>query len=140
MGQTQGRRSTTRPATTAEVERVLRFLTEYASAAEETFASVVAVPEDAPSALAEAAAAAGQGQGKGRGRNKQRRQALAANANPANPDPTKPQPVVPANSAANDQTDAPAQDEVFQPADARTAAWAGFCQALFSSAEFLFLR
>ncbi len=50
----------------------------------------------------------------------------------------------PINNAANadeaDQTDAPVKEEAVQPPDARTAAWASFCQALFGSAEYRYVR
>ena len=45
-----------------------------------------------------------------------------------------------ANPDAADQSDEPAIEVVVTPRDARTAAWAGFCQALLGSAEFRYLR
>jgi cytochrome c553 len=51
--------------------------------------------------------------------------------------PRKP---VPANPDEADQTDEPVKEEITRPADATEAAWASFCQALFGSAEFRYLR
>ena len=36
--------------------------------------------------------------------------------------------------------EAPVQEEVVQAPDARTAAWASFCQALLGSAEFRYVQ
>ena len=46
----------------------------------------------------------------------------------------------PANPDEADQSDEPVKEEVIRPADAADAAWASFCQALFGSAEFRYLR
>jgi len=52
----------------------------------------------------------------------------------------KPLPAVPANPDEADQTDTPVKEEKLLPADPKTAAWSSFCQALFGSAEFRYLR
>ena len=51
---------------------------------------------------------------------------------------TKPAP--PVNPDEVIQEDSPIVEEVIQPADARTAAWASLVQALFGSAEFRYLK
>ncbi len=46
----------------------------------------------------------------------------------------------PANPDEADQTDEPVVEEVIQASNASAAAWASFCQALFGSAEFRYLK
>jgi hypothetical protein len=54
---------------------------------------------------------------------------------------TKPkQAAVPVNPDDVPRIDIPLKEEVVEPADARTAAWASFCQALLGSAEFRYLK
>jgi hypothetical protein len=52
----------------------------------------------------------------------------------------RPAPVIPPNPDDIDPTDAPVNDEVIESKDAKTAAWARFCQALLGTAEFRYLK
>ena len=56
---------------------------------------------------------------------------------PEKPKPVNPQP---ANPDEIDQTGEAVVDEAVRPRDARTAAWLGLVQALYSSAEFRYLK
>ena len=49
-------------------------------------------------------------------------------------------PVIPANPDDIDTTETVAKEEVIESKDARTAAWASFCQALLGTAEFRYLK
>ena len=49
-------------------------------------------------------------------------------------------PTPPVNPDEVIQVEAPIQEELIQPRDARAAAWASFCQALLGSAEFRYIR
>ncbi|HVU85711.1 MAG TPA: PSD1 and planctomycete cytochrome C domain-containing protein [Pirellulales bacterium] len=51
--------------------------------------------------------------------------------------PAKP---APANPDEADQSDEPVVEDIVQAADENVAAWASFCQALFGSAEFRYLK
>jgi hypothetical protein len=65
-----------------------------------------------------------------------------AGPSPADEDdtaPARPRPV-PGNPDEADQSDEPVKEEIIRSADAAEAAWASFCQALFGSAEFRYLR
>ena len=55
-------------------------------------------------------------------------------------DPPKPKPAVPANPDEADQAGEPVKEELIEAPDAKTAAWASFCQALLGSAEFRYLQ
>ncbi|SFJ01749.1 PSD1 and planctomycete cytochrome C domain-containing protein [Planctomicrobium piriforme] len=104
-----------RSAAEPETVRVQAYITEFAAAAEEFELLAQSTADEtmlAQSAADESTAEAAAGTGAG------------ANANPDEAD----------------QTDAPIQEEVIAVADSRTAAWMSFCQALFGSAEFRYVR
>ena len=61
-----------------------------------------------------------------------------AAAKDAPTDSKKPAP--PVNPDEVVQVEAPVVEEVIRPRDARTAAWASFCQALLGSAEFRYVK
>ncbi|MDR3638538.1 MAG: PSD1 and planctomycete cytochrome C domain-containing protein [Isosphaeraceae bacterium] len=104
-----------RGASTIEVERVLAFLAGYEPVAREVLAAAPSEPAPKPEVVASAAEATGADN--------------AASKKPA--PPVNPDEVI--------QGDAPIKEEVIRPRDARTAAWAGFCQVLFGTAEFRYL-
>jgi len=56
------------------------------------------------------------------------------------PNEVKPRPMQPINPDDIDQTDEPITEESVRAPDAKTAAWASFCQALLGSAEFRFVK
>lgn len=64
----------------------------------------------------------------------------ASAANAGMTDATAKKPAPPVNPDQPGRTDELAQEEQLQIANPRTAAWVSFCQALFGSAEFRFLR
>jgi Protein of unknown function (DUF1553) len=105
-----------RPATASEVERALRYVSDYER-------EIAAAPVTALAAAARPPAEAEPGRGAG--------QSDTAAGKPAAPRKPKP----PANPSAD-----PANDEPIRSADPRTIAWTSFCQALLASAEFRFLR
>ena len=108
-----------RSPTAAEVERTKGFLADFESAVRES-------PEETPEEPAIAVASASkeaEGQGKGAG--------AASPPKPPTP-PIDPDQVI--------QVDAPIREEVIRARDAKTAAWAGFCQALLGSAEFRYVK
>ena len=49
-------------------------------------------------------------------------------------------PVPPQNPDEVVPVEEPVKEEVIQPADSRTAAWASFCQALFGCGEFRYIK
>ena len=63
-----------------------------------------------------------------------------ATAAPTPAAPANPKPAAPVNPDEADQSDEPVVEEAIQPASPRAAAWASFCQALFGSAEFRYLK
>jgi hypothetical protein len=52
----------------------------------------------------------------------------------------KKKPAEPVNPDEADQSDAPVKEELVRANDPRTAAWASFVQAIYGSAEFLYLQ
>ena len=110
-----------RPATGGEIERGLRYVTEYATLVEQ--APVLAQPSlPAVTQVAEVPAPA------------------EGNGNAAAPaeQPAKKKP--PVNPDEMEQTDEPQAEQAIEASSPRAAAWASFCQALVGSAEFRFLR
>ncbi|MGD9719942.1 MAG: PSD1 and planctomycete cytochrome C domain-containing protein [Pirellulales bacterium] len=105
-----------RTASGPEVERALLYLAEYEAGTRLMLADHSRAAEK-PAATASAEAAATDG---GTAQS-------AAKKQPQNPDEI-------------DQTDEPVQEESVQPSTSRAAAWASFCQALFGSAEFRYLK
>jgi hypothetical protein len=103
-----------RPATTKEIERATKYLADYETAAREALASTRAPAKPAETTKAEATIASASTSGGGGG---------AA----VNPDEIV-------------NTDEPLKEDTVQAADARTAAWASLCQALFGTAEFRYLK
>ena len=104
-----------RPATTSELNRAQFFLADYQNTAGELLAAAASSEDAAP-----ADAAAPQ---------------MAVAAKPAGAAPA-----AGANPDDVDQSAAAIVDEVPQPDDAREAAWAGFVQVLYGSAEFRYLK
>ncbi len=111
-----------RAATAQETARALAYLADYAAASEPILAAqpVPPQPENAVAAADSSTAGAGG--------------ESAAAKKPAQKKPA------PQNPDEADQSDGPVQEEVIQPASAKAAAWASFCQALFGSAEFRYLK
>jgi hypothetical protein len=102
-----------RPATPREVERAKAYTADYEAAASKTMPTAIALKtreNETPN--------------------------TAPKQKPANTDNT----ANVANADEADQTDAPVKEDVVQARDACTAAWASFCQALFGSAEFRYVR
>ena len=125
-----------RSASASELDQANRYVADFELIVRETFA--VAAQQQATPQVADAStstpASAGavvaaaevpspaQGQGAG---------AAAA---------TAVLPVIPANPGDIDTTETVAKEEVIESKDARTAAWASFCQALLGTAEFRYLK
>src|SRR5262249_29159746 len=105
-----------RSPTPSEIERTKGYLADFESAARE---AVEESPEEPPAAVA-AAPKEPETQGNGAG-------AAKAPTPPIDPDQVI-------------QVDAPIQEEVIRPKDAKAAAWASFCQALLGSAEFRYVK
>jgi hypothetical protein len=106
-----------RPASGSEIERVTAYLSDYEPAARDVLASAPAAPEpkaEAVVAVVDADATKDKA------------------ATKAPPPPVNPDEVI--------QVDAPIKEEVVLPSSPRAAAWASFCQALFGSAEFRYVK
>jgi hypothetical protein len=108
-----------RSPTSLEADRARRYLADYEPAARVVLASSSSARPERPARPAPAVALAAADATNAAG--------AAKAAVPINPDE-----IVPA--------DAPVVEEDVTPPDARTAAWASFCQALFGSAEFRYVR
>ncbi|MSR58294.1 MAG: DUF1549 domain-containing protein [Planctomycetaceae bacterium] len=108
-----------RPPTSHEVDRAMRYLSEYEEA-QRALLALSNAGNATPAATTTAEAAA------------------AANAGGALP--PKPEPVVPVNPDERPRADQSSSDDPLVVRDPRAAAWASFCQALFSAAEFRYLR
>ena len=82
-----------------------------------------------PAELIASTAEAGRADGPPRRRGRRRTRGTAAKkpAPPVNPDEVPP-------------VEAPVKEEVVQATDAKTAAWASFCQALLGTAEFRYVK
>ncbi len=104
------RLTTGRAATPAEVERAAHYVAEYESAASESIASTTGDAPRSPEAATD-----------------EPRTAAKRPALPVNPDEVPP-------------VEEPVKEEVVRAADAKTAAWASFCQALLGSAEFRYIK
>ena len=104
----------------AEVERTKGYLADFESSAAEVLDEAPEGPAAKP-AVAVAAPKEPETPGNGTG----------ADPKPPTP-PIDPDQVI--------QVDAPIEEEVIRPRDARTAAWASFCQALLGSAEFRYVK
>ncbi len=101
-----------RPANAREIERALRYVTDYEAATREEL-TPTRVPEKSTSTIEGAEASATSKPSKKKA--------------PANPDEV-------------DQTDEAATEDVIEPPSAKAAAWASFCQALIGSAEFRYVK
>ncbi|MBX9655826.1 DUF1553 domain-containing protein [bacterium] len=147
----------------AEIERASRYLSEYQIAAQEEFDHAVAVASkddgvppvtqadqaiaatnspdnaiadppaetippkaDPTAAIVEQTKSAESSEPNGNGKKKKKQNATKP-AQPVNPDEA-------------DQSDTPVNEEVIQARDARTAAWASYCQAILSSVEFRYVK
>jgi Protein of unknown function (DUF1549)/Protein of unknown function (DUF1553)/Planctomycete cytochrome C len=106
-----------REATAAEVERTRGYLSDYQSAEAEWIASRSESHEPTPPKALARVETAGNEAGT----------AAKRPAPPVNPDEVPP-------------VEAPVKEEVVQASDAKTAAWASFCQALLGSAEFRYVK
>jgi hypothetical protein len=106
-----------REATAAEVERTRGYLSDYQSAEAEWIASRSEAHEPTPADALARVETAGNETGT----------AAKKPAPPVNPDEVPP-------------VEAPVKEEVVQASDAKTAAWASFCQALLGSAEFRYIK
>lgn len=119
-----------RPATDAELEQGTRYLVEFEWTLRETLnASLAESAKDVHSTVsaldpANAIAAA----------------EVVASPMPAGALAANAQPAAPPNPDDIDPTDVEIKEEVVEAKDARTAAWASFCQALLGSAEFRYLK
>lgn len=116
-----------RSATDAELDRATVYLTDFESATREVLAAIAAeAAKDAEIVSAQEPA----------------NLVAAAETSAVQAATTggKAQPVIPPNPDDIDPTDVAVKEEVIEAKDARTAAWASFCQALIGSAEFRYLR
>ncbi len=102
-----------RTATVPEIERALRYLSDFA-------ANTGTVPASTPPAQPTLVAAADTGQGDAEAQGEKKKP-------PQNPDEME-------------QSDEPVRDEIVTTANPRMAAWTSFCQALLGSAEFQYLK
>ena len=105
--------TTGRAASASEIARVQQFVADFEPLARELLAQT---PAEAAAARPEVIALRDEPSGNGAAATKK--------------------PMPPANPDEVIAVDAPVSEEVVRPRDARTAAWAAFCQALFASAEF----
>ena len=110
-----------RPATSAEIERALRYLTDYQSATQEVLAASIPPAIQVAAVVEESSNAASGG-------------------NSSNTSARPRKKPVPQNPDEMDQGDEPLQEEAIVPKSPQAAAWASFCQALFGSAEFRYLK
>ena len=133
-----------RGATTEEISRVQTYLYDYETAAREMLASmpkpaVVPARGDAPSTPAadlSATATAGS-------RVSRRAEGLATKAvekAKGRPATTPRTPAAPINPDEAELVDEPPKEESILPTDPKRAAWTRFCQALFGSAEFRYVK
>ncbi|HKI20472.1 MAG TPA: DUF1553 domain-containing protein, partial [Isosphaeraceae bacterium] len=113
-----------RPATAEEIKRAESYLSQYESAVREVLASTPAAAEPRPILVV---ALGGAGRNGRNASSPPAKAALKKSAPPKNPDE-----VVPVED--------PVKDEVIQPRDPKTAAWASFCQALLGTAEFRYIK
>jgi Protein of unknown function (DUF1553) len=106
------RLTVSRPATARETERAKAYLADYeiVAKATESASGVKPKPADDKQPAADPAAK------------------------------PKPKPAPPANPDDVDQTGEPVKEESIRAPDAKTAAWASFCQALLGSAEFRYIK
>jgi hypothetical protein len=104
------RLATGRAATPTEIERAARFVADYESAASESIASTIGEAPPSPEVAVD-----------------ETRTAAKRPAPPVNPDEVPP-------------VEEPVKEEVVRAPDAKTAAWASFCQALLGSAEFRYIK
>lgn len=142
-----------RVPTTAEIERATRYLADYETASREVLVAAKSASAKAPSAIGEADGIPAS----------DARDAAAIEATADKPAPpplpvpavadqvVSTTPMAKAKPKAKKQPividvdevipmDAPINAEVIQPKDAKTAAWASFCQALLGSAEFRYVK
>ncbi|SIO27855.1 Planctomycete cytochrome C [Singulisphaera sp. GP187] len=119
------RLTVSRPATAAEIARIRGFLADYESAASVALASSSSssTPKAQPIALASVSTTDTSDAGS---------QTTADAAKPKK----KPAPLNPDDVEADDE---PVVEEVLPQVDAKTAAWASFCQALLGTAEFRYV-
>jgi cytochrome c553 len=104
------RLATGRAATPTEIERAARFVADYQSAASESIASTIGDAPPSPEVAVD-----------------ETRTAAKRPAPPVNPDEVPP-------------VEESVKEEVVRAPDAKTAAWASFCQALLGSAEFRYVK
>jgi cytochrome c553 len=101
-----------------EIQRTRSYLTDFESAAE-------SVLKDSPEPQAVVASAPKEAE------TSAKENGAASPTKPATP-PIDPDQII--------QVDVPIREEVIQPKDARSAAWASFCQALLGSGEFRYVK
>ena len=139
-----------RTPTSHEIDRARLYLSEYddaqrallasaetrpsASAATPTTSKATGTKRAANSGAAATPANTKSMAGAGKGAGAARKQAQSPAAAPA------PEPVVRVNPDERPRADESLGDEPIAVRDARAAAWASFCQALFGAAEFRYLR
>jgi cytochrome c553 len=109
-----------RSATPTEIERIKAYVADFETALPQR-PDEPSRKEEAPKSSLAVAKAENEATNPGNG-----------NATKTPPPPVNPDEVIP--------VDAPVVEEVIQAKDARTAAWASVCQALFGSAEFRYLK
>jgi Protein of unknown function (DUF1553)/Protein of unknown function (DUF1549)/Planctomycete cytochrome C len=133
-----------RGATTAEISRVQTYLYDYETAAREMLAStpkpaVVPARGDAPSTPAADPSATATASS----RASRQAEGLATKADEkakGRPATTPRTPAAPLNPDEAELVDEPPTEESILPTDPRRAAWTSFCQALFGSAEFPYVK
>ena len=113
-----------RPATPKDLERAAAYLADFEASYAEVLADTLPDPVFVASVEVASTSAPSTDAGKAAG-------------GPAKA-PAKPAP--PVNPDEIIQEEAAAPEEVIRPADARSAAWATFCQALLGSAEFRYIK
>ncbi len=131
-----------RVPTAREIERVRTYLADYESAAAPTLArSMVLVKAETPMAVVPADGSGASESGSATGGAKGNDSRAADAAKPADGKAGKKAVATPpVNPDEVIHEDAQVKEEAITPANARAAAWGSFCQALFGSAEFRYLK
>ena len=132
-----------RTATSLELERALRYLSNYEAALREEIAAAnppATVTAAAGAAQAETATDAEAADPAKTEATKAELQAGGADPKGKPARPKKPEPALPVNPDDPVAAAAPVEDQPILPNDPQAAAWTSFCQALFSAAEFRYLK
>ena len=127
-----------RAASPADLDQASNYLAEFESIARESIS--VAIRQSENALVADATAAVNIPVGSEQRENPVENSAAIQAQNQGAATGTQALPAIPANPDDIDPTDVPVKEEMIQSKDARTAAWATFCQALLGTAEFRYLK